>query len=178
MQAVPKVGNKHHFFDDGKISESRHSIAEVIRVIKPEEAKEITFNLTEYDDWDPITHNYNIVKPVSKTLYEVWREQVDAHRQSGNCIILIDGAKSEKGQPWCYAEDTDYFVECSIPNYDENTCWFVRHVNGGWFSMDIQNSWMSGRLMPIEFDWEEYQKGEDRLWEEWKEKHADNVKIV
>ena len=30
--------------------------------------------------------------------------------------------------------------------YDENTIWFVRTVQGGWFSMDVQNTWQSGSL--------------------------------
>lgn len=25
--------------------------------------------------------------------------------------------------------------------YDENTIWFVRTVQGGWFSIDVQSSW-------------------------------------
>lgn len=32
MQAVPEVGNKHSFFDDGKMRESRHYFAEVLRL--------------------------------------------------------------------------------------------------------------------------------------------------
>lgn len=177
MQAIPKVGNKHSFFDDGKITESRHSIAEVLRIITPEEAKAINFDLIEYENWNSTKGVFETSKHVSKTLYEVWREQVNAHRQAHNFTVLAPGAKAEIGMPWCYAEETDFFVECSIPNYDENTIWFVRHVSGGWFSMDIQHSWMSGTLMPVEFDFEEYQKEQDRLWNEWKEKHAKNAKV-
>lgn len=40
-----------------------------------------------------------------------------------------------------------FFVECEIPGYDEaNTIWFVRTIQGGWFSMDVQNTWQSGSL--------------------------------
>ena len=148
MQAVPKVGNKHSFFDDGKRSESRHYIAEVLRVINCKEAKEISFNLSIYDD-------DNETK-IHKTLYEIWREEIDRHRQGENFTVLARGAKTTPGAPWLYAEETDYFVECSIPQYDENTVWFVRTVDGGWFSMDVQTSWMSGELMPVEFDFERY----------------------
>jgi hypothetical protein len=45
-----------------------------------------------------------------------------------------------------YAEETDYFVKCSIPKYDENDIWFVRTINGGWFSLNTVNTWMAGRL--------------------------------
>ena len=47
---------------------------------------------------------------------------------------------------WIYTSETDYFVECSIPKYDDNTIWFARTKDGGWFSMNIQSSWQSGRL--------------------------------
>ena len=48
MEPVPNIGDKHHFFDDGKMKESRHFIAEVLSVITPEEAKQINIGSTEY----------------------------------------------------------------------------------------------------------------------------------
>jgi hypothetical protein len=171
LQEVPKVGDKHSFFDDGKMCESRHYMAEVLRVITPDEAKQITFNLINYDDWNSDLQDYNIKENITKTLYEVWREEVDAHRQRDCFTVLTDGAKTTPGSPWCYAEETDFFIECSIPKYDEHTIWFVRHVSGGWFSMDIQQSWMSGTLMPIDFDFNEYLIEEEKAWKEWLEKN-------
>ncbi|MCH5167881.1 MAG: hypothetical protein J1F35_08385 [Erysipelotrichales bacterium] len=47
---------------------------------------------------------------------------------------------------WLFAEETDYFIECSIPKYDDNPIWFARTKDGGWFSMDIQSFWQGGRL--------------------------------
>lgn len=47
---------------------------------------------------------------------------------------------------WIYTPETDYFIECSIPKYDDNTIWFARTKDGGWFSMNIQTDWQSGRL--------------------------------
>lgn len=41
MEPIPKVGDKHNFFDDGKLRESRHYVAEVLEVITPEEAKNV-----------------------------------------------------------------------------------------------------------------------------------------
>jgi hypothetical protein len=52
----------------------------------------------------------------------------------------------EVGAPWLYAEETDYFIKCSIPDYDKNDVWFVRTVDGGWFSLNTVNDWMSGIL--------------------------------
>ena len=167
MQAVPKIGNRHSFFDDGKMRESRHYIAEVLRVIEPEESKYITFDLDEYDADDN-------VRKVKKTLYEVWREEIDQCRQGESFKVIIDGASTKPGAPWCYAEETDFFVECSIPEYDENTIWFVRHVSGGWFSMDIQQSWMSGKLMPVEFNADEYFRKQAEDLEKWLSEYNKN----
>lgn len=53
---------------------------------------------------------------------------------------------------WIYKKDesgnnvTDIFIECSIPKYDDNNIWFVRTVDGGFFSIDIQSNWQSGVL--------------------------------
>jgi hypothetical protein len=167
MQPVPNIGDKHSFFDDGKMSESRHYIAEVLRIITPEEAKTIVFEITHYD-------MLNNVSQVHESLYDIWRNEVNGHRQSENFTVLSEGADTSPGAPWCYAEETDYFVECSIPKYDEHTIWFVRHVNGGWFSMDIQQGWMSGRLMPVEFNFDEYLQKEKEEWEQWLAKHRKN----
>lgn len=171
MQAVPKVGDVHSFFDDGKRNESRHYKAEVLRVIPVEEGKKINFSLWEYDGWNNDIKDWEEKQLINKTLYEIWREEVDSHRQSKGFTVLIAGAETTLGAPWCYAEETDYFIECAIPKYDENTIWFARHVSGGWFSMDIQQSWMSGELMPVEFDFEQYLKEEKESWEKWLEEH-------
>ena len=48
--------------------------------------------------------------------------------------------------PDLYASSTDYFVECSIPKYDDDFVYFVRDIKNGWFSIDYPHSWMSGLL--------------------------------
>lgn len=119
MKEVPEVGKYYHFFDDGKTSLSRHYICKCERIITPEEAKEIMINVpNEYVD--------DIMDNIS--LYEHWHDN------------------EMPGHDWLYAKDTDYFVECSCPKYDEHNLWFVRTDDGGWFSMDIQSSWQAGRL--------------------------------
>lgn len=45
-----------------------------------------------------------------------------------------------------YANSTDYFVECSIPKYDDGFVYFVRDKNDDWFSIDYPHGWMSGLL--------------------------------
>ena len=110
---VPLVGEKYHFFDDGKCGPTRHYIATVKEIISANEAKQRYF---EYFDSGTI-----------KPLYDIWKNETN----------ILDHL---------YAKETDYFVCCSIPKYDDNLIWFVRTKDGGWFSIDVQNSWQSGRL--------------------------------
>lgn len=81
MEPVPKIGDKHHFFDDGKIRESRHFIAEVLSVITPEEAKQIKLARTEYYKDEPYTF--------TQSLYERWVEEVNDHRQGEHPWVLV-----------------------------------------------------------------------------------------
>lgn len=118
---LPIVGQEYHFWDDGKTSTSRHYICKCERIITPEEAKSIIVTVPEWD----YDKNENIFNEIS--LYEQWKIEIL------NC-------------DWLYAKDTDYFVECSCPKYDTDNLWFVRTKDGGWFSMDVQNSWQGGRL--------------------------------
>lgn len=128
---IPTVGEQYHFFDDGKLRESRHYMATVLEKITPEQAKEVYINRR----WEDA--------PVS--LYTIWREEIDNHRQ-GNTFKVLTSGSMEVGAPWLYAEKTDYLIKCSIPDYDENDVWFVRTVYDGWFSLNTVDTWMAGRL--------------------------------
>ena len=112
LKAVPIVGNEYHFFDDGKIKPSRHSIATILRLVSPDEAKNI------FVDSMALGH---------VSLWEIWKDEVE------QC-------------DWLYEKTTDWFVEASDKDYDEHNLWFVRTQDGGWFSMDVENGWQSGRL--------------------------------
>jgi hypothetical protein len=118
-QPIPEVGKQYHFFDDGKITPSRHSIATVLRVIPLCEAKDVFVSARDWNYDDPIY----IIKP----LVEIWQEDVIEH-------------------DWVMSKVTDYLIECSIPEYDDNNIWFARTTEGGWFSMDIQSGWQGGVL--------------------------------
>lgn len=48
-------------------------------------------------------------------VWNIHKEEVDNHRQSENCTIL-NGGDTTPGKPWLYAEATDFFVECEIPD--------------------------------------------------------------
>lgn len=145
MEPVPKIGDKHHFFDDGKMRESRHFIAEVLSVITPEKAKQTNIARTEYYQNNPYTF--------TQSLYERWLEEVNDHRQGERPWVLVDADHFKPHAPWLYEETTDYFIECSIPGYATDSVWFVRTISGGWFSIDTTHSWMCGKLMPIDFNW-------------------------
>ena len=125
---LPKVGKKYHFFDDGKISESRHYIAECIKKISPKEAKNIIFNISPNDYLYPYSENQGVL---SKSLYDIWYE-----------------IKNE--DYWLYKDSTDYFVCCRIEDYDDDDndllLWFVRTYDNHWFSLDINNNWICGLL--------------------------------
>ena len=121
---VPKVGKRYNFFDDGKIYPNRVYIAECIKVIKFNDAKDIIFNISPNDILYPYSENHGVL---SMSLYDAWLENVQ------DC-------------GWLFKETTDYFVCCRIENYDDNDIWFVRTKDNRWFSIDIQNNWQSGLL--------------------------------
>jgi hypothetical protein len=154
-QPVPEVGKIYKFYDDGKIRISRQYDATVLRILNKEEAKNSMFPLycNENTDWEETTiiqDNESIAGTIS--LYDKWQEAIKNHTQDeGNCTMVIqdkDGnfRELEVGEPWLFAKDTDYFIECSIFGYDESNIWFARTINGNWFSMNIQNGWQGGQL--------------------------------
>lgn len=125
-----EVGKTYMFYDDGKIRPSRQYEATVLRIIKVEDSKNIMFPTycCEESDYYEETIVYPGEKAVGeRSLYNIWLE-------------------AKKSHDWLFAEETDYFIECSIPRYDENNIWFVRTIEGNWFSLDIQSWWQGGSL--------------------------------
>ncbi len=124
---IPQVNKTYNFYDDGKAA--RRYDAKVIRVITKEDATKVMFPTycNEFTDWLPSTVTQNEDPAGEMSLYDKWQEMCPEY-------------------DWIFDQDTDYFVECSIPKYDEYTIWFARTIDNGWFSMDIQNSWQGGRL--------------------------------
>ena len=60
---------------------------------------------------------------------------------------LVEIWEQEKSEcPWLFAETTDYFVRARSESYDLSSLYFVRTVEGGWFSVDFPNIWMGARL--------------------------------
>ena len=47
--------------------------------------------------------------------------------------------------PFLYEEETDYFIKATS-DFDENPLYFVRTIDGDWFSIDYPNWWMGARL--------------------------------
>ena len=123
MKPIPEIGKFYHFFDDGKTSPGRHYICKVERILTMDEAKNepiVVPNWAECLERDDLTYTLT-------TIYDNWQDEIE------RC-------------DWLFDTETDYFIECSCPKYDENNLWFVRTKDGGWFSMDIQSSWQGGTL--------------------------------
>ena len=115
---VPRVGEKLHFWDDGKISDHRHFLAVVTHVLTPEETKKLCFDSSGISD---------ALDEPCKSLIDAW----EVNKKDAN---------------WIFAEETDYFIGCAIPEYDDHIIWFARTKDGGWFSMCLHSAWEGGRL--------------------------------
>ena len=63
---VPQVGEKLHFFDDGKLQNNRHYIAECVKILTPEEAK--NYKLSEVNTLYEYRENaYKVFKEFYKS---------------------------------------------------------------------------------------------------------------
>lgn len=124
---LPKVGEVYDFFDDGKRSLSRHYRATVKRIISVEEAKSLKFKYFRADFY----HN-DETKDWEKeewSLYDIYKIEQEEH-------------------DWIFGGvETECFVECAIPDYDDDMIYFAQTKYDGWFSLDVTNSWQGGRLM-------------------------------
>lgn len=127
---LPIIGNTYEFYDDGKIYPGRRYTTTVMDIISTEEAKSVMFPIYVYEESDmiPTTIVAEGEEPIGETsLYTVWEFNKEEH-------------------DWVFATETDYFIKCSIPKYDEYPIWFVRTKEGNWFSLDIQSHWQGGLL--------------------------------
>ena len=144
LEPIPEVGKYYHFFDDGKLSPSRRYICRVERLLSKEEVKDI---MVEVPYWNSMT---NENETITITLFERWQEE-------------------KEDVDFLYSEDTDYFVELSCPEYDNNNLYAVRTKDGGWFTIDVQNFWQAGRL---DVTGKKYQHCIDNWGDDnWKEKY-------
>lgn len=119
---LPEVGKQYHFFDDGKISSSRHYIATVVELIPIEESKKIIISTPRDYDWKTRENHF-----IDMSLYDIWKDEV-------------------KEIDWIFNYSTDYIVKCSIPEYDKDPIYFARDRKNNWFSMNVTNWWQCGRL--------------------------------
>lgn len=79
-------------------------------------------------------------------MYNVTIEEIIKFEDAPKDIIRV-WEKEHRTFSYLYSGTTDYFVmgkthEC----YSERPLYFVRTVDGGWFSIDYQCSWQSARL--------------------------------
>lgn len=130
----PEIGKEYHFWDDGKISPSRHYICKIIDIISLKQSKNIILEFTQFD---PMCNYFN----------EHYKEIVDEESGIFPKMSLYDIWMCQKEScDWIFANETPYFVKISIPTYDENDLYCVQMKDGGWFSLDIQSSWQGGIL--------------------------------
>ena len=122
LARIPEVGEKLHFFDDGKSGDSRHYFAIVTHVLTPEQARRVYTDSRTFCE-------LNDIEKLEKGL-----TLLDIH----DCEV--------KNCDWIYAPETDYFIGCAIPEFDDHILWFVRTKDGYWFSMNIQSCWQGGFL--------------------------------
>ena len=130
----PEIGKEYHFWDDGKVSPSRHYICKVVDIISLEQAKDIMLEFTQFDwmcdyfnqHFEGIIDEENNIFP-KMSLYDIWMCQKE----------MAD---------WVFADETPYFVKISIPTYDDNDLYCAYMKDDGWFSLDIQSGWQGGVL--------------------------------
>lgn len=122
----PEIEKEYHFWDDGKVSPSRHYICKVVDIISLEQAKDIMLEFTQFDYMcDYFSPPFEEV--IKMSLYDIWMYQKES------C-------------DWVFADETPYFVKISIPTYDDNDLYCACMKGGGWFSLDIQSGWQGGVL--------------------------------
>ena len=65
---VPQVGEKLHFFDDGKLQNNRHYIAECTKILTPEEAKNYNLSTGDslYNQWK---YEYEELLSITDVIY-------------------------------------------------------------------------------------------------------------
>ena len=109
LTRIPKVGEVLHFFDDGKSSDSRHYLAVVTHVLTKEQMKMVSWAPSEcFEPWEDVNGEWHDVPNNFLDVWEYNKQQYD----------------------WIFADDTDFFVGCAIPEYDEHILWFVRTKHG------------------------------------------------
>lgn len=113
---IPEKERIYYFFDSGRFTPSQCYEAKVTDIIPYSQ---------EYYIVNAFNSRYDCEMPM--TLQDILKEK-------------------HEDNPELYAETTDFFVGCSIPEYDTNIIWFTRTPYGEWFSMNIQSCWQSGQL--------------------------------
>ena len=87
---------------------------------------------------------YNFFDEPSR-LYKAYIKKVIPFNKA-DIHLKIHLVNSALNCSWIWNGDTDYFIGCYIPEYDDHLIWFARTKYGTWFSMDIQSNWQGGLL--------------------------------
>lgn len=65
--------------------------------------------------------------------------------ECNNTALLDTWAQEVSCYDFLYSLETDYFIKAES-DFDERHLYFVRTVDGGWFSIDFPGYWMGARL--------------------------------
>ena len=108
MKPIPEIGKEYHFWDDGKISVSRHYICRVERIISPEEAKEIMFS-----------REYTV--PTDMSLYQIWEDEKSEctwlYADDTDCFVEISCPKYDDNLLYCARTKSGGFFSMNIQSF-------------------------------------------------------------
>lgn len=86
----------------------------------------------------------------SSRLYKAYVKKVIPFNKA-NIHLKIHLVNSALDYDWIWNGDTDYFVGCYIPRYDNHLVWFTRTVNGEWGIIRCQQRYSIQFLTLIKF---------------------------
>lgn len=101
-----------------------------------------------YHFWDDgkIGLSRHYIAKVEKIIPFKEAENIVFQFEDGPASLLQLWKDEVEGAKWLYNQETDFFIECSIPKYDKDLIYFVRDIDNGWFSINTTSWWQTGRL--------------------------------
>ena len=61
------------------------------------------------------------------------------------CAVAVAWRENVLEYEFLFAQETDYFIKAES-SFDKNPLYFVRTLDGGWFSINYPDFWMGARL--------------------------------
>lgn len=101
-----------------------------------------------YHFWDDGKHSVgrHYIAKVERIIPFEEAEDIVFQFEDGPVSLLQQWKDEVEDAKWLYNQETDYFIECSIPIYDKDPIYFVRDIDNDWFSIATTGWWQYGRL--------------------------------